>query len=337
MFYRNLILTIIIALASTYISRSQCLKINLIKNPGLEEYSCCPNTTGMIDCANYWTQPIVGIHSSSEYYNICGIDSLLQPNFIIFFDNAYFGNGYSGIRNYDLSSSLPAREYLQGTLSEPLIAGQCLYCEFWVKLFNGFRGQAFSEYAAIDAVGIFFSDTLPQILNVDGLPMAMYYPAQINNQTGRIITDTVNWTKISDTFVAKGGEKYFTVGTFKQENEINKIYYGSAHRNVSYYFFDNFSLCPCEDTIAPKELPYYFTVYPNPNNGIIWVDYNQAATEKIEFEIYDILGRKVYTNELKGGENKFTIYGEFLSSGVYYYRAVVGQRKIGKGKLVVIR
>ena len=166
--------------------------------------------------------------------------------------------------------------------------------------------------------------------------MAMYFAAQINNPTGRIITDTSNWTKICGTFYATGGEKFFTVGTFKQENEINKIYFGTSQINRSYYFFDNFSLCPCEDTIKKAEAEY-LEVNPNPNNGNMIVNYNIIGNEIGVFEMFDMLGRKVYTRELNNEETTFTFYGTFLSSGVYYYRAMVGQRKIGKGKVVVIR
>ncbi len=58
MLFKKQLLIICIALASINYSRSQCITINLIRNPNLEEYNCCPNNAGMISCATDWTQPI---------------------------------------------------------------------------------------------------------------------------------------------------------------------------------------------------------------------------------------------------------------------------------------
>jgi len=330
------ILVIALTLANAPMCISQCITTNLIRNPGLEEYTCCPTNMGMIECAIYWTQPSIG-NSSSEYFNICGIDSLIFPNFLSYFQNAYFGNGYAGIIT---ASSSEYREYIQGELSEPLIAGQCYYCEFWVKLFS-FKNM--SSFSAIDALSIYFSDTLPQITVSD--PLAMYFPAQINNPTGRIITDTTNWTLISGTFIAQGEEQYFTTGTFKHDNEINSFYFGSPQLDRSYYFFDNFSLCPCEDTILPAEpealifIPNIFSPNGDGQNDLFRV--RGENLETLHLTVYNRWGEKVFEGNEPQAAWDGTFNGKTCAGGVFYYMAEIGfvggKREMRKGNVTLVR
>ena len=315
-------------------------QVNLIKNPGLEEYTCCPNNMGMINCATNWTQPTIG-NSSSEYLNTCGIDSLAIPYMLPYFQHAYFGNGYAGILIHDYFPPYASyREYIQGTLSEPLIARQCYYCEFWVELFT-FKNT--SPFAAIDAISIFFSDTLPKQTDSDA--MAMYFAAQINNPIGRIITDTSNWTKICGTFYATGGEKFFTVGTFKQENEINSIYFGTSQINRSYYFFDNFSLCPCEDTITPNEPPpmlYVPNIFsPNHDGHNDGFRLRSPQIDSLHLQIYNRWGNKVFETNNPNDAWDGTYQSKDCETGNYVWWAEItfknGKKEIRKGNVSLVR
>lgn len=320
---------------------SQCLTIDLIKNPGLEEYTCCPNNAGMIDCANYWTQPLIG-NSSSEYLNVCGIDSLLSQDMLPFWQHAHFGNGYAGILVFSCGWCNPQsndyREYIQGELSQPLIAGQCYYCQFWVKLFNF---ENLYSYTATDAISIYFSDTIPQKTPIDS--MAMYFHAQINNQTGRIITDTSNWTLISDTFTAQGDEKYFTVGTFKQVSEVNQIYFGTPPFSNAYYFFDNFSLCPCGDTIPVDTIPTdtikpILEVYPNPAKDELFILFNgYEHLNTIDLEVYNILGELVMSRAVESSQVSSKINIGQMASGCYVVVLKSAVKTLYKERMVVIR
>lgn len=301
MFFKKIILLLVITLAYANTSVSQCLTINLIKNPGLEEYSCCPKDISMIDCAQFWTQPDI-YASSSDYYNICGIDSLISPSLLIFFKYNYFGDGYAGIH---CSNTIPGepngyREYIQGEISEPLIKDKCYYGEFWVRPFVWYNGSF--SCSAIDALGIHFSDTLPK----SATATPFLFNAQINNPTGRIISDTNRWTKVSGSFIAKGGEKYLTVGSFTPQYDINVFFYEYLSPNYAYYFFDNFSLCPCEDTIPPKGhenvvyIPNIFSPNSDGNNDILYV--RGENIKELTISIYNRWGEKVFeSNDITKG------------------------------------
>ena len=312
---------------------SQCQTINLIKNPSLEEYTCCPKNMTMISCANDWTQPLT--ESTSDYFNTCAIDSLEYPPIKPAYLHSFFGNGYAGILCDHFTDPFIYREYIQGTLTDPLIANKCYYLEFWTLLSGLFSSHAF------DALGVYLSDTLPKY-SIYADPL--YFPAQVNNPIGNVISDTTNWTKISGTFVASGGEKFITIGTFKHENEINKIQIKPFEPGTDYscYYFDNFSLCPCGDTIpiadTIKPLKPVLEVYPNPAKDdlfILFDDYEQLSS--INLEIYNILGELVMNEQINSSPIASKINIGKLAGGCYVVVLKNRSRSLYKGRLVVIR
>ena len=78
-------------------------------------------------------------------------------------------------------------------------------------------------------------------------------------------------------------------------------------------------------------------VYPNPSDGDITIQYKFLGTDKCEIVLYDVFGRKVYTQPLPSDATSVTLNAPSLPGGVYYYRATQAQKSIGKGKLVVIK
>ncbi len=320
---------------------SQCLTINLIKYPSLENFSCCPNILGMISCADYWTNPLEP-GSTSDYFNTCIIDSMVDLTFVFYLQYAYFGNGLAGIiccQNSPIFTP-PYREYIQGTLNAPLIKNKCYYSEFWVLPFN--HSSMSNNYSAIDAIGMYFSDTIPTL---NPPPQPIYVTPQIKNSTGNIISDTINWTKISGTFIASGGEKYITVGTFVHDNVINKLYYNTNSPNVAYYLFDNFSLCPCDDTI-PQKVPPPVVFIPNifsPNgdgsNDVFCV--RGPEIDSLHLQIYNRWGNLVFeSNDINDGWDG-TFKGEKCEEGVYVYWAEItfknGVKEMKKGDVSLVR
>ena len=338
MFIKKAILVISLALAFPIFGKCQCITINLIENPSMEEYTSCPTSCCMINSANYWTQPVIS-GSTSEYFNSCGIDSVLNdPVLLKLFQNAFFGEGYSGIRIWGENQSL--REYIQGALSEPLGSNKCYYCEFWVKLYSPPYPSLY-PFAAIDAISIFFSDTL--LKTTAGIPI--YLNPQINNPSGNILSDTSNWVKIRGYFNAIGGEKYFTVGNFKQEYEINKLYFGTPPTKLSYYFFDNFSLCPCEDTIPPAEpepvvyIPNVFSPNGDEQNDVFRV--RGVNIETLQLTVYNRWGEKVFESQNKNDGWDGSYKGKPCSPDVYVYHAAIvfedGMETSRKGNVTLVR
>jgi hypothetical protein len=70
-------------------------------------------------------------------------------------------------------------------------------------------------------------------------------------------------------------------------------------------------------------------LYPNPSNGQFTI-----TSEKIieSFELYDVLGKKVFTNAPKA---KTTQISTGLHNGLYIYRAVLQDNSVSSGKIII--
>lgn len=77
-----------------------------------------------------------------------------------------------------------------------------------------------------------------------------------------------------------------------------------------------------------------FEIYPNPNNGKMYLDYELSTEGKLS--IFDKTGRKVAEYKLDNGKNKLTINNLKLNSGVYTYSITTQSEIIKEGKLVII-
>lgn len=78
-------------------------------------------------------------------------------------------------------------------------------------------------------------------------------------------------------------------------------------------------------------------LYPNPNNGQFTLNV-QDANGKLQLEIYNMLGKKVYNSALNHAMGNNTIDVGSQANGVYLYRIMEeGGALIGQGKLVIQR
>ncbi len=76
-------------------------------------------------------------------------------------------------------------------------------------------------------------------------PNWYYYNAipSINNKSGDIILDTLNWILIKGIYFATGGEKFITVGCFLPKEQVNYICFPTpADCGYAYYYFDDFGV-----------------------------------------------------------------------------------------------
>ncbi|MCY7408735.1 MAG: tail fiber domain-containing protein, partial [Chitinophagales bacterium] len=110
------------------------------------------------------------------------------------------------------TGGIGTREYIEQELSNPLDSGILYSVSFYVS-----RAE-YSRYAS-DRIGVYFSKdsiTSTTYLNLPVIP-------QVENQSGNILTDTLNWTLISNQFIAEGGEKFITIGNFRDETQTQWI------------------------------------------------------------------------------------------------------------------
>ena len=111
-----------------------------------------------------------------------------------------------------------------------------------------------------------------------------------------------------------------TVGTYKI-----KVYgYGGAYSATSCYTLTasisgtNFRTMQ-DGTVEINPSETSINVYPNPTSNKLTVNYNSLANEAVMINVYDILGRRVYTENNTANEGPNTYYQDFsnLDNGAY--------------------
>lgn len=314
---------------------------NLVYNGDFELYSSCPAEYSNPSQANYeiskctgWNAPTIG---TSDYFNVCS--NLLLPfgynvgipknNFG--YQNAYNGNGYSGLFALEDANILPCqyREYIQTKLTQPLVAGKNYGLEYYVSLAN--------YQAAVNSISALFTQNK---LSANDNCFIVSNP-QIK-YTGGAITDTLGWTKISGSFTAIGGEEYLTIGFF--EDTLNHLgVLPLIPDTVSlgyfsiYYYVDGISLLELSDTSTTMScnelIPNIFT--PN-RDGINDVLRFTTCSKIQKISVYNRWGNEVYTSDNTNYWDGRTTSGEFCNDGTYFY-IVQTEEKIYKGFVQLIR
>jgi len=232
-----------------------CTAQNLVPNGSFEIYSNCPDNLTQIGYAVPWFSPLYPV-STSDYYNACDLTNMYSvPHQGILgnFQYAHTGNAIAGINLYN---GFTWREYIEVKLKNPLIANKTYCVNFYVNLITGTTW-------AIDAIGAYLSADSVLSATATVLP----YTPQINNPTNNIITDTVNWVKISGNFLAIGGEQFITIGNFKSNANVNVQNLGGAFVNTV-YLFDDVSVYECDAPVYVAEAGSDQTICIGKNDSV---------------------------------------------------------------------
>lgn len=188
----------LISLLSVIVT-AQNVRRNLLLNPGFELYTRCPDDVSFnrINYVPYWNSPTI---TTPEHYNLCG---KYQPCVL-----PKEGEGYVGIW---------AVEFIEGQLKCPLVAGREYSFEMFIQPAIPCRGGN-----TRDMIGVLF---LQQKMS-DNRRRYPEFPEdlkpQIVTQKGRMLNDTVDWTPIKGTYIAKGGEKFLIIGFFPDDERTTQ-------------------------------------------------------------------------------------------------------------------
>lgn len=206
------------------------------------------------------------------------------------------------------------REYIEVALDSPLLANKKYCVQFYVNLADssGYATDGMGAYLSVDTVKDYSTD-----FNLPYIP-------QIANPDGNILTDHINWVLISGEYIANGGEKFITIGNFKDDAHSQTQHVGPSGPWLQwcYYYIEDVYVGVC-DTVTPISessinIPNIFT----PNNDGINDDF-KITTKKItaiNCKIYDRWG--ILVGELKRINDKWdghTTSGQEVSNGVYFY------------------
>lgn len=206
---------------------------NLVKNPSFEEYENCPKRLGNFDAdVIYWSTPTEG---STDYFNGCSTAMGTPENFNGS-QPADFGKGYAGLYLYAPDDY---REYLQAELTETLVKGQKYRISFYVSLAER------SDFA-IKEFGVLFSKDRMEVSGKKELSKRKVYTQALENYNfmeigySNFYKDTQDWILVNTQFVAKGTEKYLTMGNFKTNVRTRMFKTKRNAKQGAYYYVDMF-------------------------------------------------------------------------------------------------
>jgi len=226
---------------------------NLVMNESMDA-KCIPGGVGQIIKTDTWTNAnggTVDLYDKTKSRK-CTKSNGIPENFMGYQDSYLPAHNYAGIiayyddgSNRQEDSLINAKlgikdgykqysEYLQGELAEPLIAGKVYQVSFRVSLAER-SGRAVSNLGAM-----LTKDKIHQSSNA----FLQYKPQFVSY---RIIADTTDWVILYGAYIAEGGEKFITVGCFKdeyfdvvkmvgpKENDSRKAYYYVSDVSVGAY------------------------------------------------------------------------------------------------------
>ena len=292
---------------------------NLVPNPSFENYITCPDNTSEIFYAAPWfagSKSWSGnLEGSTDYFNICNnsINNYcgVPDPLVGFHQEARTGNAYAGFIFW--TSPSPYREYLEVKLLQPLDSGKKYCVEFWVNN-SGFKW-------AIDAIGLVF--TSDSLITISSTPII--FSPSIENPTGNILNDSVNWIPISGTYTAKGGEQFITIGCFLDNSEVQDlIIANNSFEPAAYYLVDDVSVVNCDPVIPVPDGS--ISVYPNPVADELTLE-AKWNTIPILFDVFNAIGQLLYKGEM---QEKQILYTASYAPGVYFIRFNYNGRLIYK-------
>jgi hypothetical protein len=265
-----------------------CFAQNLVPNPSFEDTVACPTGGGQVNLATGWSS----YAHTPDYCNSCNTSFIGIPSNQWGYQYPRTGNAYTGLICY-MSIVSNLREYIGIQLNQSLSIGQEYFVSFYVAMSFNVQGQRFG--IAADKIGVRLSTTGYSSSNP--IPTTNYAHIYSNS----IISDTVNWTKVSGYFIADSAYNYLSIGNFFQDSFTSYIVLDTSAW-YSYYYIDDICL-------STDSLECYFTTegIPEQNDNLPILLFPNPAHDRIEIKgneiqslvLFDILGRTVYQNNYK--------------------------------------
>lgn len=156
-------------------------------------------------------------------------------------------------------------EYIQAELAEPLVAGKTYYVSFKVSL-------AEKSGRAVNGLGALLTTTKVEYKLNSFLKET---PQFISH---RVITDSIGWVSLSGAYIAAGGEKFITIGCFKDDTffQVERVVAPSENDSrKAYYYISDVSVAP-------------YNAKPDLEAIVYGVDYAEVMDLNFKNESYEI-------------------------------------------------
>ena len=260
---------------------SICFSQNLVLNGSFEDTEKCAEDLQQFDKnVKYWNTPTSG---STDLFNNCAAFLDLKPtNNYQGSQLPFHGENYAGCYFYGIDDY---REYIQGSLSEPLIKGSRYKLSLEISL-------ADKSDIAIKDIQVMFTDTI--IKSWGTYPITKNRIRNKNIETFMVhlsnddeyLNNKETWIEISIEFIAKKSANYFTIGNFNSNKLTDKKNQRFLPRiRKSYYYIDEVKLIDLEKKIPKVILKKRSTIKTDSIQKVNEFKINSIYTLKsIQFE-----------------------------------------------------
>ncbi len=262
---RNRIWLILLSVSTNVFSQ------NLVNNPGFEQIDTCftncyIGTANLgFEYVNFWngidTPDLMATcnYTDGEFNYQC-IDNSVPLNWQGF-QYPHSGENYAGyffgVKEFSsISISNLPREYLIGSLSSSLEANKKYCFSFYVsqgaslylKYTQGLDSN-YSTYLVVDKIGVKFYKTSPPFENPSG---AIIITPDLNMRPDsmEMFSDTSNWMKSTEPYIASGGEQYFIIGNLYPGNSVSSDFISDLDK----FWQSQFTGASCYQYIDDVEL-----------------------------------------------------------------------------------
>ncbi|MFA9212282.1 MAG: gliding motility-associated C-terminal domain-containing protein [Candidatus Methylacidiphilales bacterium] len=236
---------------------------NLVSNPSFEDYKNCPTETTLLDSnLNAFQWFGLGGYSGPTYLNSCSNPYSNSLPFPFGFGVPQNGSSYQFAKSGNAHAAFHVatfhyydnigfeNDYMGNRLKEKCINRLkykgSFFCAACDKMNLGHHRSL-----TISNMGMLFCSSIPKLKNNNYIELT----AQINNDSTKILSDTINWMEVSGIFEANGTEQYVLIGTFNPYANT-KFYNTYGHpepwlnkeMEEAAYFIDDVSLIPQNTT-----------------------------------------------------------------------------------------
>ena len=308
---------LILVTAITYSVKAQ----NLVPNPSFEDTVSCPQFYGVDGYFTDWSF----FRGTPDYFHNCS--SSLSYNNSWGYQLPRSGEGYVSVAAYQTSTT-NAREHLGVQLISSLTIGVKYYLTFYVS--TAHNNSAIN--IATNKMGALLAMTPYSNPSGTGL-----LPNSATIYTDSIINDTLNWVKISGSFVADSSYQYLSLGSFFDDNNVDTNYISNPFPpSVGLYYIDDVCLSDDSNYCAvwtsikeDKNIGTSIYIYPNPATDFVNIIFEDNKVHTVV--IYNSIGEIVLT---KSVTQQSSINTSSLAQGIYYIQTSTNNNFISK-KLII--
>jgi hypothetical protein len=282
----------------------------------------CPFGSNQLNACKHW----LNFGNSPDYFNAC--TPLGLPNSNPGFQYAHTGNAYAGaifFRRVNLASGPNYREPIGVELINPLLIGIKYYVSFFAVNAEVNFGSIASDKLGVNFYTYAFDSCChPPLTNT-----AKVY-------TDSIITDTLNWVKVSGSFIADSAYQYLCISNFFNDNNTDTLS-TSPFPTQAYYYIDD--VCVTTDSLFNETwtgIHYQIKdeliikIYPNPSNSLFSVE---SPIPIENYSIYNLQGQLI--NEAKVNTPFFfDINLSNKAKGIYLLR-IESKKGISNHKIIL--